>query len=245
MSAPPLVEICVQDAAGVAAARDAGADRVELCVDIGCGGLTPPQRLVEESLALAPAGGLQVLVRPRPGDFVHTPSEIDEVEASIRDLAELAPSAPVPLGFVVGVLDDSGRIAQGAAARWRAACEGLPLTFHRAFDALPDLEEGVAALIRLGYDRVLTTGGDPAVAKPERLRRLVGLAGPDLVILASGGLRSANVAGVVAASGASEVHMRAPGIAGGTDPGEVRRILAALGRRSARGSARGGRGRAS
>ena len=81
--------------------------------------------------------------------------------------------------------------------------------------------------MELGYDRVLTTGGDPAVAQPGALARLVERGGEDIIILVSGGLRAHNVAEVVAASGASEVHMRAPG-ASGTDRAEVERIVSAL-----------------
>ena len=81
--------------------------------------------------------------------------------------------------------------------------------------------------MELGYDRVLTTGGDPAVAQPGALARLVERGGADIVILASGGLRAHNVAEVVAACGAREVHMRAPGTSG-TDRSEVERIVAAL-----------------
>ena len=81
--------------------------------------------------------------------------------------------------------------------------------------------------MELGYDRVLTTGGDPAVARPEALARLVARGGEDIIILVSGGLRAHNVADVVAASRAREVHMRAPG-ACGTDQEEVERVVAAL-----------------
>lgn len=131
------------------------------------------------------------------------------------------------LGFVVGVITRDGQIDVNAAARLRDTAEDAPLTFHRGFDQVVDQDRGLDVLMELGYDRVLTTGGDPAVAQPDALACLVERGGDDIIILVSGGLRAHNVAEVVAASRAREVHMRAPGTSG-TDQAEVERIVAAL-----------------
>ena len=222
-----VVEICVEDALGVRRARDGGADRIEICTDLSCGGLTPAFDEVAAALEVAPAGGVQVLVRPRPGDFVHSREEVDRIASDIVTLAAIGRGAPVTLGFVVGVITRDGQIDVDAAARLRDVAEDAPLTFHRGFDQVVDQDRGLEVLMELGYDRVLTTGGDPAVAQPEALARLVERGGDDIIILVSGGLRAHNVAEVVAASGAREVHMRAPGTSG-TDRAEVERIVAAL-----------------
>ena len=222
-----VVEICVEDALGVRRARDGGADRIEICTDLSCGGLTPAFDEVAAALEVAPAGGVQVLVRPRPGDFVHTREEVDRIASDIVTLASIGRGASVPLGFVVGVITCDGQIYVDAAARLRDVAEDAPLTFHRGFDQVVDQDRGLDSLMELGYDRVLTTGGDPAVAQPGALARLVERGGDDIIILVSGGLRAHNVAEVVAASGAREVHMRAPGTSG-TDQAEVERIVAAL-----------------
>ena len=222
-----VVEICVEDAVGVRRARDGGADRIEICTDLSCGGLTPAFDEVAAALEVAPAGGVQVLVRPRPGDFVHTREEVDRIASDIVTLASIGRGASVPLGFVVGVITRDGQIDVDAAARLRDVAEDAPLTFHRGFDQVVDQDRGLDVLMELGYDRVLTTGGDPAVAQPGALARLVERGGDDIIILVSGGLRAHNVAEVVAASGAREVHMRAPGTSG-IDQAEVERIVAAL-----------------
>ena len=222
-----VVEICVEDALGVRRARDGGADRIEICTDLSCGGLTPAFDEVAAALEVAPAGGVQVLVRPRPGDFVHTREEVDRIASDIVTLSSIGRGASVPLGFVVGVITRDGQIDVDAAARLRDVAEDAPLTFHRGFDQVVDQDRGLDVLMELGYDRVLTTGGDPAVAQPGALARLVERGGDDIIILVSGGLRAHNVAEVVAASGACEVHMRAPGTCG-TDQAEVERIVAAL-----------------
>ena len=222
-----IVEICVEDAVGVRRARDGGADRIEICTDLSCGGLTPAFGEVASALEVAPEGGVQVLVRPRPGNFVHSREEVTRIASDIVTLSAIGRGAPVRLGFVVGVLNADDTINVDAAARLRDVAEDAPLTFHRGFDQVRDQDRGLDVLMELGYDRVLTTGGDPAVAQPGVLARLVERGGEDIIILVSGGLRAHNVAEVVAASGASEVHMRAPG-ASGTDRAEVERIVSAL-----------------
>lgn len=222
-----IVEICVEDALGARRARDGGADRIEICADLSCGGLTPAFDEVGAALEVGPAGGVQVLVRPRPGDFVHSREEVDRIASDIVALRALGTGAGIRLGFVVGVLTDEGTINVGAAARLRDVAEDAPLTFHRGFDQVRDQDRGLDVLMELGYDRVLTTGGDSAVAQPDALARLVERGGADIIILVSGGLRAHNVAEVVAACGAREVHMRAPGTSG-TDRSEVERIVAAL-----------------
>ena len=222
-----VVEICVDEAVGARRARNGGADRIEICRDLSCGGLTPSFDEVAAALEVAPKGGVQVLVRPRPGDFVHSREEIDRIASDMATLRGIGEGAPVRLGFVVGVLTERGTINADAAARLRETAEDAPLTFHRGFDQVPDQDRGLDLLMELGYDRVLTTGGDAAVAQPGALARLVKRGGRDIIILVSGGLRAHNVAEVVAASGAREVHMRAPG-ASGTDRDEVERIVAVL-----------------
>ena len=196
-----LVELCVEDLQGVLVARRAGAGRVELCQDLSCGGLTPPLGLVRECLAHAPDGGLQVLVRPRPGGFVYSPEEVGQMLRTVTSLLSLGHRAPVKLGLVVGALRDDGQVDTAAAHALRQAAGPAPLTFHRAFDQVPDQGRALEELIALGYDRVLTTGGHPGAAQ------------------------------VVERTGAREVHMRAPAPDGaGTDPDQVRAILRALGR---------------
>lgn len=224
-----LVELCVQDPEGVRIARRVGADRVEVCIDIAQGGLTPPFRLVEGALSFGFPAGVAVLVRPRPGDFVHSPEEIALIGTTIREYARLA-GPEARLSFVVGVLDERGRVAEEAIRVFADAAGDHPLVFHRAFDSVPDQAEALERLRGLGVSRILTTGGDPSHAKVEGLRRLVERAGEGMTILASGGLRSWNVAEVVAGSGVREVHMRAPAAADRTDPVEAAAIMGALGR---------------
>ena len=91
------------------------------------------------------------------------------------------------------------------------------MTFHRAFDEKGDLEEA----IRLGFDRVLTSGG--AKTAPEGAKQIanyVRQAKGRITILPGGGIDASNVARLVRETGVQEVHFSVK------DANKVRAVLA-------------------
>ncbi|MYX21863.1 copper homeostasis protein CutC, partial [Streptomyces sp. SID8380] len=131
----PTLEIAVTSAAGARVARDHGADRVELCTGLELGGLTPSAALVESVAAVGTP--VQVLVRCRPGDFVHDAEEIALMTAEVRSVI-----ASGARGVVIGALTAEGTLDVEAVARLRdAAREADPaaeVTLHRAIDVAAD-----------------------------------------------------------------------------------------------------------
>lgn len=238
------VEICIDDVAGATIAEECGADRVEVCAALSEGGTTPSIGLVSTVLAEVSRIGVQVLIRPRAGDFVYSPAEVDVMLADIAAVRALPASAQV--GFVVGALTAEGAIDTAVLSRLVTAAGRCPVTFHRAFDTLPDLPAALPVLISAGVSRVLTSGGAPtAAAGAAMLRSLVELAGDRITVLAGGSVRGSNVAPLVAETGVPEVHLRAAspvvssaaGSATGVDyavprlatsPGPIRAVLEAL-----------------
>src|SRR5690625_138781 len=80
MSASRAVEIAVQDLAGIRTALTEGADRIELCMGLGVGGLTPSIGLIESAVDAARGTGAEgfvhALIRPRGGDFVYNEHDL-------------------------------------------------------------------------------------------------------------------------------------------------------------------------
>ena len=217
-AAPPavrgrvLVEICVDDLDGALAAERAGADRIELCSDLLEGGITPSHGLIETVLESASTIGVQIMVRPRGGDFVTSVTERQVMRADLRAIARLAAAAPVPVGVVLGVLDGDDRIDEEALDELIDAAEGLPVTFHKAFDETPDLLAAYDVLTRHGIARVLTSGGartaDEGRGVLAELVRRSRVAGAPAV-LAGGSVRVATVGALLRSTAVSEVHLRA------------------------------------
>jgi copper homeostasis protein len=206
-----LVEICLEDVGGAALAAAAGADALEVCAGLADGGTTPTVGFVRHCADAAPGLEIRVLVRARPGDFVHSPPELEVMAADIEATRE-ALGASARLGFVIGTLEPDGTIDEAAVRRLVAACADAPVTFHKAFDSVPDKGEALELLADLGITRVLTSGGPgPALDHLPELADLVGRGGDEVRIAVGGGVRPGNAARIVAETGAREVHLRAPG----------------------------------
>ncbi|MDN4613998.1 copper homeostasis protein CutC [Leifsonia sp. F6_8S_P_1B] len=205
-----LVEICLDDLSGVGAAERAGADRIELCAALSEGGITPSIGTVAGALQAARRIDVNVLVRQRPGDFVYTAEEVEAMVADIRAMRSLPRADGVALGFVIGALAPDGTVDLPATARLAQACGEAPVTFHKAFDQVPDRIAALEQLVSLGVTRILTSGGAPsALDGAAELGELVRRAGDRVTILAGGGVRPANAAEVVRRTGVREVHLRA------------------------------------
>lgn len=206
-----LVEICLEDVGGARLAAEAGADAVEVCAGLADGGTTPTLGFVLHCVEQGPELEVRVLVRCRPGDFVHTPEEVEVMAADIEAVRAAVPAA-ARTGFVLGTLERDGSVDADAVRRQVTACGDAPVTFHKAFDSVPDKPSALGLLADLGISRVLTSGGPgPAVDHLPTLADLVRRGGDDVRIAVGGGVRPGNVARIVAETGAREVHLRAPG----------------------------------
>jgi copper homeostasis protein len=203
-----LVEIALDDVAGGRIAQESGAGRLELCSSLAeNGGTTPSFGFVREVVDRVQGIPLMVLVRPRGGDFVYARDELQVMRRDIEGLRELAPG----IGFVFGALTSSGEIDVAATRDLVGACAGAPVSFHKAFDSTRDLPAALETLLGLGVDRVLTSGGRrTALDGVDVIRSLVAQAAGRVTIVAGGSIRAENVAAVVAGSGVTEVHLRAP-----------------------------------
>lgn len=229
MAPSPVLEVCVETAAGARAALAGGADRVELASDLLRGGVTPGPGAIRAALAIAGIE-LVVLVRPRPGGFAYG---ADERETCRRDV-EFARAAGAH-AVALGALEPSGRIDRAATAELVALARPMQVAFHRAFDDARDGDEALDDLLELGVDRVLTSGGAPRAEDGlARLARLVERAGAALEVVVAGGVRAHNARRIVEATGARALHFRADApapsaggasLAPGLDPDLVERAV--------------------
>ncbi|UNX55097.1 copper homeostasis protein CutC [Georgenia sp. TF02-10] len=175
------------------------------------GGVTPSLGFVHGAASATRHIGLQVLVRPRGGDFVYSDAELAVMRADIAAFRGLPLPDGRTMGFTLGALTPAGRIDTRALTTLLDTCGDAPVTFHKAFDAVPDPFEALETLARLGVARVLTAAGHPtALAGIDTLAALVAAAGDRISVMAGGSVRPGNVARIVTASGVRDVHLRAP-----------------------------------
>ena len=199
-----IYEICVDSIAGVRAAKAAGADRVELCADLLEGGITPSRGMIRQARTIAGIG-LNVMIRPRGGDFLIDADDFEIMQADI----EAAKSEGVD-GVVIGLLTAAGEVDAARTRALIALARPLAVTFHRAFDMTPDPFRSLATLIGLGVERVLTSGQEATVLEGLPLiAELIRSAGERIVVMPGGGITARNVERIIAAAKPREIHFAA------------------------------------
>ena len=142
-------EICANSVASCIAAQEGGADRVELCAGIPEGGTTPSYGMIRsarESIDIA----LNVIIRPRGGDFLYSQEELREMLYDIQTAKELGAD-----GLVFGCLTPEGNVDMEAMKPLMDAAGNTPVTFHRAFDHSADPLLALEDIISLGCARIL------------------------------------------------------------------------------------------
>ena len=197
-------EICANSVASCIAAQEGGADRVELCAGIPEGGTTPSFGMIwnaRESIDIA----LNVIIRPRGGDFLYNESELAEMLFDISAAKELGVD-----GLVFGCLNPDGSVDMENMALLMEAAGDTPVTFHRAFDHTSDPFKALEDIISLGCRRILTSGCRPtAMEGAEMLAQLVEKAGDRIIIMPGCGVNESNIAEIARLSGAREFHFSA------------------------------------
>ena len=197
-------EICANSVASCIAAQAGGADRVELCAGIPEGGTTPSFGMIKnarENISI----GLNVIIRPRGGDFLYSECEIQEMLYDIKTAKSLGAD-----GLVFGCLNPDGSVDMDTMSRLMKAAGKTPVTFHRAFDHTNDPFKSLEDIISLGCARILTSGCRPtALEGVDILARLVERAGERIIIMPGCGVRESNISEIARLSGAREFHFSA------------------------------------
>lgn len=215
-----FLECCCTSVYEALEAEAGGASRIELCADLSCGGVTPDRKTLEEVLAKVSIP-VNVLVRPRGGDFIYSGTEIQE----IADGIDLCKSLGVN-GVVIGALDQAGDVDIAAMEFLMERSQGLGVTFHRAFDECRDPFKTLEDIISLGCGRLLTAGHAANVSDGlETLRMLNEAASGRITVMAGSGVRPANIALLEEYTGIKEFHSSSHGADGLTSRDIVARMV--------------------
>ena len=199
-----IFEICVDSVAGVRAAKAVGAQRVELCGNLLEGGITPSRGAIRQARTMAGIE-LNVIIRPRGGDFLFDDDEFAIMQADIETA-----KAEGADGVVIGLLTAAGTIDVTRTRELIGQARPLSVTFHRAFDMTLEPFAALETLIGLGVDRVLTSGQEATVLEGLPLiAELVERAGKRIIVMPGGGITAHNVGRIVAAAKPKEIHFAA------------------------------------
>lgn len=196
------IEVCIDSVSSAINAKEGGADRVELCDNLFEGGTTPSAGMIEmvrKSISI----GLQVMLRPRGGDFLYSKEEYEVIKSDLKIAKQLGAD-----GVVIGFLTSDGQIDKVRTQEILEMARPMNVTFHRAFDMTQDPFQALDDLMALGVDRVLTSGQErSAIEGMDLIAELVQRAGGNIIILAGGGVRPHNMQKLVQHTGVTECHV--------------------------------------
>ena len=182
-----LIEVCANSLQSALNAEKAGADRIELCSELGVGGITPSYGVLKsakERLSLP----VHVLIRPRSGNFTYSDTEFEVMKEDIRRCTDLGFA-----GVVSGVLNPDFTVDVDRTLKLLRMASPLQFTFHRAFDWVRDPFAALAQLEDMGVDRILSSGQRPSALEGiDLLGRLHKMA-TRCTIMPGGGIRADNV----------------------------------------------------
>ena len=201
MSMEYFLESCCTDVEQIRRAQEAGARRIELCEKLAVGGVTPSVELLKAAISVAKVP-VNVLVRPRGGDFVFSAAEADTMLRDIELCREAGAAA-----VVIGALDSRGDVDMPLMRRLCDAASGMSVTFHRAFDVCADPLAAFEDVLALGCDRLLTSGHESDAFKGRFfIAELVERAAGRIIVMPGCGVRRSNIARIAADTGAVEFH---------------------------------------
>ncbi|WP_394973520.1 copper homeostasis protein CutC [uncultured Croceitalea sp.] len=182
-----LVEVCANSLESALNAQKAGADRIELCSELGVGGITPSYGLisaVREKLEIP----IHVLIRPRSGHFTYSDFEF---KVLLRDIA-LCKDIGID-GIVSGVLNADATLNIERTRQLVTASKSLPFTFHRAFDWIPNPNEALENLENIGVDTILTSGKHLTAERGIETLNGLNAQAKHITIMAGAGINLSNV----------------------------------------------------
>lgn len=185
----------------------------------GAGAVSP-----EAQEVLSGGVPVNVLVRPRAGDFVYSEDEAGLMMEQICTCKRLGVN-----GVVIGALTKEGDIDLPLMRRLVDAARPLEVTFHRAFDECRKPAVALEDVISLGCERLLTSGCAPSAEEgKELLAQLMRQAAGRIIIMPGAGIKPGNAAAIAAAVQTTEYHGSAHGASGFTDSETVKQIRTSL-----------------
>jgi len=196
------LEVCIDNLESLPLAIQGGATRIELCSSLALGGLTPSYGFMRHAAMLSSVP-VYAMIRPRQGDFLFSPLEVDCMLEDIR-AAKRAGLA----GIVIGALSAEGEIDKALCQRLVDEAGELGVTFHRAIDQTCDYQQALETIIELGCERVLTSGlASSAEQGIEVIKKMVTQAQGRIGIMAGAGVSPANAAAIAQTTGIRELHL--------------------------------------
>lgn len=181
------LEICIDSYKSFLNAKNAGADRVEVCSSLALDGLTPSVGLVK--LIEGEQIEKVIMIRPREGDFFYNDDEFLQMKEEIKIFKNYKID-----GFVFGILDKNEKLDIKRMKELIDLAKPFDCTLHRAIDYSKDYEEKLEDIINIGFKRILTSGKKTKAPQGlDLIEKIQGKYGKEIEIMAGSGVTYENI----------------------------------------------------
>lgn len=196
-----IIEIATSDFESTKNAVAGGADRIELCANLGEGGTTQSYGVIKTCRERFDTK-IYPIIRVRGGDFLYTGEEFECMRKDAMMCKEIGTD-----GVVIGFLNIDGSIDMKRTAKIVEAVYPLGVTFHRAFDRCKNPFEAMEQLIEIGCERILTSGQQKTAPEgAELISTLNKQANGRIIIMPGSGVRASNIKQLAETTGCKEFH---------------------------------------
>jgi copper homeostasis protein len=196
------LEICTDNVESAIVAQVSGANSIELCDNLSEGGTTPGMGTIisaRNNLDIE----INVIIRPRGGDFLYTDLEYDIMRRDIENCGENGVN-----GIVIGILRNDGAVDLERTAKLVELASPMSVTFHRAFDMCADPTQGLEDIISAGASRLLTSGlKDKAIDGADMIAKIISQARNRIIVMPGSGLGVSNIETIARVTHAKEYHL--------------------------------------
>eukprot|EP01133_Synstelium_polycarpum_P013296 gene13296-15628_t len=183
------IEVCVDSLASCFEAIKGGASRLELCSALFLGGLTPSYGMMKSVRDKMPhTFPVNVMIRPREGDFLYSRDELDMMKHDIQAAKDLGYH-----GVVFGALTADGRIDIAVTKELVEYSLPMSVTFHRAIGTV--LTSGLESSVMEGIDTI------------KDMISMASQNGGGLIVMPGGGVTERNINKIVTILGIKEIHL--------------------------------------
>ncbi len=198
------LEICCYSVESAIAAEKSGADRIELCDNYSEGGTTPSYATIEYSVKKLKIP-VNVIIRPRGGDFLYSDVEYETIKQDVLAIKNLNVN-----GIVIGFLTARGEIDIEKTQEIVDLAKPMEVTFHRAFDMCKDPLKALEQLKKIGITRILTSGAKNTASEGiVLLTEIVSKAENEIIIMPGSGVNKSNLSELIQKTKAMEFHSSA------------------------------------
>ncbi|WP_461812100.1 copper homeostasis protein CutC [Faecalimonas sp.] len=197
-----VLECCVDSVESAIAAKEGGADRIELCSGLVIGGLSPSIALFKKIKEVVDIP-IRPLLRTRFGDFCYTTYEHEILKEEVKIFRQLGAE-----GIVIGSLTSEGRLDLQQMSELMEEAGEMRVTLHRAFDMCKNPIETLEQAKKLGIDTILTSGQKNCAKEGvELLKQLVENSENQIEILVGGGVDAKTIPMLYEKANTTSYHM--------------------------------------